>query len=169
MKSLAGSKRGDWITSRGKASGTGRADGRRSEESLRTQKSELVSVSAVSATRAVVSTERSRASSSLTRRLRILAAMLCSVVRMISAACFSGAAQSVQDSTSGSGERAARFVTSPNSGQFEPDAPFEPPTPIAEESDEARFVSHRVLFAGLKFDLAEFNRRQGLRCVKAMA
>jgi len=54
----------------------------------------------------------------------------------------------------------------PNSGQFEPDAPFEPPAPIAEGSDEARFASHRARFAGVKFDLAEFNRMMGFAAFK---
>lgn len=56
--------------------------------------------------------------------------------------------------------------TKPYSGQFEPDAPFEPPTPIAEGSDEARFASHRARFAGMKFDLAEFNRMIGFAAFK---
>ena len=53
-----------------------------------------------------------------------------------------------------------------HSGQFEPDAPFEPPAPIAEGSDEARFASHRARFAGMKFDLAEFNRIIGFAAFK---
>jgi len=56
--------------------------------------------------------------------------------------------------------------TNPNSGQFEPDAPFKPPAPIAEGSDEARFASHRARFAGVKFDLAEFNRMMGFAAFK---
>ena len=56
--------------------------------------------------------------------------------------------------------------TNPNSGQFEPDAPFEPPTPIAARSDEARFASHRARFAGSKFDLADLNRGLGFATFK---
>lgn len=56
--------------------------------------------------------------------------------------------------------------TKPFSSQFEPDAPFEPPAPIAEGSDEARFASYRVRFAGMRFDLAEFNRMIGFAAFK---
>lgn len=56
--------------------------------------------------------------------------------------------------------------TNPNSGQYEPDALFEKPAPIAEGSDEARFASHRARFAGVKFDLAEFNRMMGFAAFK---
>lgn len=58
------------------------------------------------------------------------------------------------------------MLKKPHSGQFEPDAPFEPPTPIAEGSDEARFASHRARFAGMKFDLSEFNRMIGFAAFK---
>lgn len=63
-------------------------------------------------------------------------------------------------------ERSTRFVTNPNSGQFESDAPFEPPAPIAKGSDEARFASHRALLAGAKFDFAEFNQMMSIAIFK---